>query len=173
MTERKREKFIFPELGSIGGLGSGAFNNDLQVVMDAVERYNLIVPDAVHDAADSLAIAQAVLDGIEAETPEPSEDKAQEIRNRVSYTARHGAEVALARRARVDAATVLVRECMEALPVFEPQFAELFNRLAAEIRPLLAAIENFRSECPNYVMAGYQANRYNQADIGSSNLSGQ
>jgi len=54
---------------------------------------------------------------------------------------------------------------MEALPVFEPQFAELFNRLAAEIRPLLAAIENFRSECPNYVMAGYQANRYNQADI--------
>jgi hypothetical protein len=158
-------KFVMPDLGSIGGLAAGAFNSDLQAVFDAAGRFGLDVPATVHSSADAVAIAQAVVTAIEAEIPEPSADKVQEIRNLVSYNNRHADELALARQARLDAAIVLVRVCQEAVPMLEPQFIELFNAKVAAINPLLATIERFRSVAANFVMEGNQANRYNQDAI--------
>jgi hypothetical protein len=166
MTKSTSKSFIMPELPqTLGGTGSGAFTDDLWIVMEGVERYNLAVPDSITASADSLIIAQAVLDGIESETPEHSDDPAQAIRNQVGFDAVHFGECALARRARLEAATILAHQCAEALPIFEPQFADVFNAKVAEIRPLLAALEGFRTERPNFVMEGYRAAKYNQDAI--------
>jgi hypothetical protein len=164
MTERKQSKFVLPRLPAQIG-GGFAFTSDLAAVMNGVERYSADVPDAVHDAAAALAIALSVLEAIESETPEPSADRAQDIRNLVAFNGRHADEIGLARRAYSDAATVLVSTCWDAVPFFEPQFAALFDSKAAAIAPLLGALERFRTERVNFVMGGYQASTYDQSAV--------